>query len=59
LELWEGEMRSAINVEQEAHFLRIRLCLPPAREGEVLAYVKNSAVVVASELATIWWDVKN
>jgi SAM-dependent methyltransferase len=56
LELWEGEMRQEANLEMQAHYSRIRLCLQPEREGEVLEFLKNQPKVALRKLATIWWD---
>ena len=57
IELWEGAMRSEINIEQSAHFSRIRLCLPEDREPEVLEFLKTQPTVDTRSLATIWWDI--
>ena len=57
LELWEGSMRTEVDLETQAHFSRIRLCLPEARESEVLEFLRTQPKVAIRELATIWWDV--
>ncbi len=56
-ELWEGQTRQEANIEQQAHFSRIRLCLPAGRESEVLEFLKIQPKIPMRELATIWWDV--
>jgi len=56
-ERWSGPMRVEQNLDQAAHFMRIRLCLPESRETEVRAYLAAHATASARELSTIWWDV--
>jgi len=56
-ELWSGPMRVETNLDQAAHFTRIRLCLAPEREGEVREYLAAHPAPAQRELATIWWDV--
>jgi len=58
LELWDGSMRSEPDLDAQAHFSRIRLCLPEAREGEVLEFLKQEPKVAIRNLATIWWDIE-
>lgn len=57
LELWEGSMRTEADLASQAHFSRIRLCLPESREGEVLEFLQNQPKVAIRNLATIWWDI--
>lgn len=45
------------DLELTAHFARVRLCLPAAREAEVADYLANQPSAVARRLSTIWWDV--
>ncbi len=59
LERWSEEPglgRAAVTPEQQAHFLRIRLCLPADREPEVLAALAEAGPAAAREVATLWWD---
>jgi hypothetical protein len=58
LELWDGSMRVEADLASQAHFSRIRLCLPESREPEVLEFLSNEPKVAIRNLATIWWDVK-
>ncbi len=58
LELWNGSMRTESDLESQARFSRIRLCLPEAREHEVLEFLKVQPKVAIRNLATIWWDIK-
>jgi SAM-dependent methyltransferase len=54
---WEGAMGSEISAQQQAHFSRIRLCLPESREGELLDFLQAQPPQVRRGLATIWWDI--
>lgn len=55
-ERWEGSMRTETNLEQAAHFMRIRLCLASSREGEVRDFIASSSTAPRRSLATVWWD---
>ena len=55
---WSGEMRSEINNEQAAEFMRIRLCLPKDRVSDVKEFLQAQPKQSKRELATIWWDKK-
>ena len=60
LETWTDEAFSAraqITPEQQAHFMRIRLCLPEAREADVAAFLAQEGDPPPRRTATIWWDV--
>lgn len=57
MELWRGPMRVENNLDQAAHFTRVRLCLPAEREDEVREYLRAHPAESQRELATIWWDV--
>jgi len=57
LELWEGSMRTESDLQSQANFSCIRLCLPASREGEVLGFLKSQPKIAIRNLATIWWDV--
>jgi len=59
LELWDGSMRTESDLESQAHFSRIRLCLPEDREEEVLEFLKTQPKLAIRNLATIWWDVRS
>jgi SAM-dependent methyltransferase len=56
-ERWLGPPRSTTTAEQAAHFVRVRLCLPPSREDEVAEFIARQPAPTERELATIWWDV--
>jgi SAM-dependent methyltransferase len=58
LELWDGSMRTESDLESQAHFSRIRLCLPESREPEVLEFLREQPKIAIRNLATIWWDVE-
>jgi SAM-dependent methyltransferase len=55
-EQWSGAMRVEQNLDQAAHFTRIRLCLSASREGEVREFLATQPESPARELSTIWWD---
>ena len=55
---WDGKMRREVDLEQMAHFSRIRLCLPAGRESEVLEFLKANPSETIRKLVTIWWDVE-
>lgn len=57
LELWDGSMRTESDIESQAQFSRIRLCLPENRESEVLDFLRIQPKVAIRKLATIWWDI--
>lgn len=57
LEHWEGSMRIEPDLESQARFSRIRLCLPESRESEVFEFLKDQPKVAIRKLATIWWDI--
>lgn len=56
-EYWSGSMRAEQDLDQAAHFTRIRLCLPEEREAEVRDFLRDNPAPRTRELATIWWDV--
>jgi SAM-dependent methyltransferase len=52
---WESEMFRSLDLDQEAHFTRIRLAMPSSRENEVKEYLALNPRSGRRELATIWW----
>jgi hypothetical protein len=56
-EQWNGPLRTGADLDQTAHFMRIRLCLPEAREPEVNKYLRTHEAPSVRELSTIWWDI--
>ena len=56
-ERFRSPLRSGVSLERAAHFLRIRLCLAPSREGEVYDYLAAQPAPADRELSTVWWDV--
>ncbi len=56
-EQFVAPLRTEHNLERAAHFARIRLCLPAAREREVYDYLAAQPAPIARELSAIWWDV--
>ena len=55
--IWPGPLREPADIDQESEFLRIRLCLPPERLGEVKDFLRDHPMPRQREIATIWWDV--
>jgi SAM-dependent methyltransferase len=55
-QVWSGSMRKEQNLERAAHFMRIRLCLPPSREDEVREFLAAHPESSVRALSTIWWD---
>lgn len=53
---WNGAMRAGQSLEQAAHFMRIRLCLPQSREDEVRDFLATQPESSVRALSTIWWD---
>jgi hypothetical protein len=59
METWDDDAFSArakLTPEQQAHFLRIRLCLPEDREPDVAAFLAQAEDPPTRRTATIWWD---
>jgi SAM-dependent methyltransferase len=57
MQCWSGPMRERTDIDQDAEFLRIRLCLPLERLPEVREFLLANPVPSQREIATIWWDV--
>lgn len=53
---FEGSLRTETDLDQAAHFTRIRLCLPASREPEVRAFLESAPPSPTRSLTTIWWD---
>ena len=59
METWTDESfgsRSTLTPEQQAHYVRIRLCLPAEREPDVAAFLARAGEPASRRTATIWWD---
>lgn len=56
-ERWSGPVRAGGDAARAARFMRIRLCLPVSREGEVLEFLEAHPPPRERSLSTIWWDV--
>jgi SAM-dependent methyltransferase len=59
IETWvdqSASARSLLTPEQQAHYTRIRLCLPEAREPDVAAFLARTEDPPARRTATLWWD---
>ena len=57
IQYWSGQLRDRIDIDQDSDFMRVRLCLPPERLGEVRAYLLAHPLPTHREIATIWWNV--
>lgn len=57
LELWEGYMGRNVDLDQEAYYSTIRLCLPQSCKSEVRTRLELLPSSTSRPLATIWWDV--
>lgn len=57
IQYWSGPLRDRVDIDQDAEFLRIRLCLPPERLPEVREFLLANPLPGQREIATIWWDV--
>ena len=58
IETWDEApgSRVALPPEKQAHYMRIRLCLPVDREPDVAAFLARADPAPARRAATIWWD---
>lgn len=56
---WSGPLRDRVDIDQDADFLRIRLCLPPERLSDVREFLVMNPPPRQREIATIWWDVES
>ncbi len=50
-----GRLRAETDLDQAAHFTRIRLCLPAERESEVRDFLVAHPPSTTRALTTIWW----
>ncbi len=57
VDYWVGKMRDRGDLDRDSEFMRVRLCLPPERLGEVREYLVQNPVPKQRDVATIWWDV--
>jgi len=53
---WTGALRTEQNLDEAAHFMRIRLCLPRSREPDVHEFLATRSSTSTRALSTIWWD---
>ena len=60
MDIWVDEdfsARALLTTEEQARYMRIRLCLPPERESDVAAFISAAPAPAPRHTATIWWDV--
>jgi len=53
---WTGTMRTEQDLDQAAHFMRIRLCLPASAEDDVRDFLIEHPAPLTRALSTVWWD---
>jgi SAM-dependent methyltransferase len=53
---WESPLGREIPFEQQVEFMRIRLCLPESRDGDIAEFLKSQPGTRTRILSTIWWD---
>jgi SAM-dependent methyltransferase len=58
IEFFESEILLDKKVEGANGFIRRRLCLPEARQGEVDAFIQANPMPERRKLAVIWWDIE-
>jgi hypothetical protein len=58
LTLWNGKLPVEQNLEDAIRFMRIRLCLPANKDGEIEEFLGDNPPSEIRPLATIWWDIK-
>ena len=56
IEYFNGEILLDKAVDDATKYLRIRLCLPQSRQGEVDHFFESHPQPARRELAVIWWD---
>jgi len=56
-ERWRGPMREEQDLDQAEHVMRVSLCFPISREGEVREFLKSRPASTHRPLSTILWDV--
>lgn len=54
-DVWSA--RARLSLEEQARYLRIRLCLPESRQADVVAAMAAQPEAGPRRTATIWWDV--
>lgn len=59
IQYWSGPLKDRVDIDQDADFLRIRLCLPTQRLPEVREFLSANPLPKEREIATIWWDVES
>lgn len=56
LELWNGNLPIEHDIDEAVRFMRIRLCLPSSKDGEVRKFLLDNPPSEVRPLATIWWN---
>lgn len=55
--LWNGKLPVEHNLDDAVRFMRIRMCLPASRDGEIRNFLIENHPSEIRPLATIWWDL--
>jgi len=59
METWDDlapSVRSRLTAPEQAHLMRVRLCLPAEREPDVAAFLAGTEESPVRRTATIWWN---
>jgi len=55
--LWEGKLPVEQDLDEAVRFMRIRMCLPAAKDTDVRKFMQENPPSEIRPLATIWWDL--
>ena len=55
--LWNGKLPVEQDLDEAVRFMRIRMCLPAARDTDVRMFMQENPQSETRPLATIWWDL--
>ena len=62
IDIWldeEFSARALLTAQEQARYMRIRLCLDPEREADVAAFLAAAPSPAPRHTATIWWDTES
>jgi len=54
---WEGKLPVEQDLDEAVRFMRIRMCLPAAKDTDVRIFMQENPPSEIRRLATIWWDI--
>ncbi len=55
--LWNGKLPVEQDLDEAVRFMRIRMCLPAAKDTDVRIFMQENPQSETRPLATIWWDL--